>query len=95
MNLSDGVVIPSELATSQSSLLLARVLIGLECSHHCGIFGREVDPANREQPHRDAIPWGIDSSLFVFVELCMILWVCILVLHQHLISPSAADFSYS
>ena len=79
-------MIPSELATSQSSLLLARVLIGLECSHHFGIFGREVDPANREQPHPDAILWGIDSSLSVFVELCMILCVCILVLRQHLIS---------
>jgi len=64
-----GVLIPFVHAINQPFLSHVHVRIDQCCSHHRGIFGREADLASQEQLHRDAIPWGIDSSVLMLSEL--------------------------
>ena len=68
-DLLDGVVIPSVHAINQPFLLHVHARRDQCCSSHRGIFGREADLASQEQLHRDAIPWGIDSSVLMLSEL--------------------------
>ena len=64
-----GVLIPFVHAINQPFLLHVHVRRDQCCSSHRGIFGREADLASQEQLHRDAIPWGIDSSVLMLSEL--------------------------
>ena len=67
--LHGAVATPSVPAINQPFLLHACVRRALDCSFLCCIDGREVGRANRGQLHRDAIPWGIDSSVLMLSEL--------------------------